>query len=131
MFSPRTALTTATALVAAGLLLAGCSAGASAQTTTQACKALSTDLTSSATQLSAAFSSLQSDPKGAETALAKFGATLKAANAKVTNAKVKDAATATSKAVDSMDSDLKSYIKDSSATAALESSASKVQSTFT
>jgi hypothetical protein len=133
VFSPRTALTAATALAVTGLLLAGCSAGASAsaQTTKQACKVLSTDLTSSASQLASAFSEIQTDPKGAEAALAKFDASLKKAAAKVTNTKVKAAATATSKAVDNMDSDLKAYVKDSTDTAGLQASATKVQTTFT
>jgi len=133
VLSSRLALTAATALAVAGLLLTGCSAGAGASTQTvkQACKVLSTDLASSATDLSSAFSEIQSDPKGAEAALAKFDAALKKSTARVTNVKIKAAAAATSKAVDSMDSDLKDYVKDTSNTTGLEASSSKVQSTFT
>ena len=132
MFSHRTVLTAGTSLAVAVLLLAGCSAGAGGQQTTkQACKVLSSDLTSSSSDLSSAFSNVQSDPAGAEKALAKFDVTLKASTAKVTNVKIKAAATATTKAVDKMDSDLKAYSKDSSDTSDLEASASEVQSTFT
>jgi hypothetical protein len=131
VFSPRSALTTATALAMTGLLLAGCSAAANPQSTTQACEVLANDLSSSASQLTSAFSEIQTDPKAAETALAKFGATLKKSSAKVTNAKIKAAAGATSAALDSMDTDLKTYIKDSTKTAALASSGAKVQNTVT
>jgi hypothetical protein len=132
VFSPRLVLTAATALAATGLLLAGCSAAAapSTQTAKQACSVLSGDLASSATELSTAFSSIQTDPQGAETALAKFDASLKKSTTKVTNSKIKTAAANTSKAIDAMDSDLKSYIKDSSRTAGLQASATQVQNTF-
>ena len=131
MFSHRTVLTTATTIAVAALLLTGCSAGGGAQTTKQACKVLSSDLTSSSSDLTSAFSNLQSDPSGAEKALAKFDVALKASTAKVTNTKIKNAAVATTKAVDKMDSDLKAYVKDSSDTSGLQASATEVQTTFT
>ncbi len=137
MLSPRTVLTGLTTLAVTGLLLAGCSAGAttsdtseSTQTTKQACKVLSGDLASSATELSTAFSAIKTDPNGAEAALAKFDATLKTSTGKVTNAKVKSAASATSKAIDAMDSDLKAYIADSTNTSGLAASSTQVQDTF-
>jgi PBP1b-binding outer membrane lipoprotein LpoB len=132
LFSHRIVLTAATALAATALLLTGCSAGAgSQQSTKQACKVLQTGIESSSTDLSTAFSNIQSDPAGAEKSLAKFDVALKAATAKVTNAKVKSAATKTTTAVDAMDSDLKKYVEDSSETAGLQKSATKVQTTFT
>ena len=127
-----TAIPTAIATLAvAVLLLTGCSAGAGApQTAKQACAVLETDLISSSSGLSSAFSTLQSDPQGAETALAKFSKALTSSADKVTNAQVKAAVTATTKSVDAMDVDLKDYVKDTSHTAKLESSATKVQTTF-
>ncbi len=113
------------------MILTGCTASApAAQTSKQGCKVLEGDLTSSASALTTAFSSLQSDPKGAEQALAKFDTALTASTAKVTNAKVKAAATATVKAIGALDSGLKAYIKDSSNTKALTSAAQDVQTTF-
>jgi hypothetical protein len=135
VLSSRLALTAATALAMTGLLLTGCSAGAgapaSSQSVKQACKVLSTDLKSSATDLSSAFSEIQTNPAGAEAALAKFDSALKKSTAKVTNSTIKSAAAATSKAVDSMDTDLKAYVKDTTDTKNLAASSTKVQTTFT
>jgi len=124
-------LTAIATLAVAVILLTGCSADARApQTARQACKVLETDLISSSSGLSSAFSTLQSDPQGAETALAKFDKALTSSAGKVTNAQVKAAVTATTKSVAAMDVDLMDYIKDTSHTANLESSATKVQTTF-
>lgn len=133
MFVPRTVLTAAAAVAVTGLLLAGCSAGttASTQSTTQACEVLASDLQSNASTLTTAFSNIQTDPKTAEAALAKFGAALKKSTGKVNNVKIKAAATAASNAVSSMDSDLKAYVKDKTDTAGLAASGSKVQTTIT
>ncbi len=125
-------LTTGTVLALTALIFTGCTgSSASSQSTKQACKVLETDLQSAATSLTSAFDQMQSDPEGAETALAKFDTQLKASTAKVTNTKVKTAANATIKAVDSLDSGLKAYITDSSNTTQLESGAKDVQTTFT
>ena len=133
MFVPRTVLTAATAVAVTGLLLAGCSAGpaASSQSTTRACEVLANDLQANASGLTSAFTNIQTDPKAAEVALAKFGAALKKSTAKVTNVKIKAAATAASTAVSSMDSDLKAYITDPTDTTGLSASGVKVQTTIT
>ena len=133
MFVPRTVLTAATAVALTGLLLAGCSTGpaASTQSTTQACEVLANDLQTNASGLTSAFTNIETDPKAAEAALVKFGATLKKSTGKVTNRKVKAAATAASTAIASMDSDLKAYIKDKTDTAGLAASGAKVQTTIT
>ena len=133
MFVPRTALPAATVVAVIGLLLAGCSAGAAAstQSPTQACEVLAGDLETNASGLTSAFSTIETDPKAAEAALAKFGSALKKSTAKVTNVKVKAAATAASQAISSMDTDLKAYIKDKTDTAGLAVSGSKVQTTIT
>jgi hypothetical protein len=129
MTSQRTLLSTAAVLAVAAALLTGCSAGA--QTTAQACKSIESDVSSASTQLSSAFSNIQSDPKAAEVALAKFDTRLKTANKKITNAGIKAKVAATTKALDTMDSDLKAYVVDPSDTTALQSSSEKVQTAFT
>ena len=121
-------MTTVSALALAGLLLTGCSAGA--QTKAQACKSIEGDITSATTDLQTAFSKIQTDPSAAEAGLKKFDSKMKSATAKVSNPTVKSAATATVKALDKMDVDLKAYIKDPSSTTALQASANKVQTTF-
>lgn len=131
MASPHTLVSVAAALAVAGLLLTGCASAGGTQSTAQACKILETDLTSASSDLSTAFSTLQSDPSGAEKGLVTFENALKKSTAKVTNTKVRAKADATVTSITAMDDDLKVYIADTTKTAGLEKSATKVQSTFT
>jgi hypothetical protein len=128
MFASRTRVSAVVTIAMTGLLLSGC-AGA-AQSQKQACGSLDKDLSSAASELSSSFNKVQSDPKGAEKSLAQFDDALKTASAKLSNATIKSATSATITAVDKMDAALKGYITDSSQVSDLETAATGVQKTF-
>ena len=129
MFSSRTLLAAAATVAVTALLLTGC-AGAP-QSTKQACASLNKDLSLAAADLSSAFNKVQSDPKAAEKSLATVESALKSANAKVSNATITTATSATIAAVDKMDVALNAYIKKPTSTSDLEKAAIGVQTAFT
>jgi hypothetical protein len=127
----RTLLSTLGILAVSGLLLVGCSAAA--QSKTQACKILETDVSGAASTLSSAFEKITDDPSAAEKALKTFDVKMTASVAKVTNTAVRAAGDASVTSLNALDADLKKYAADPTNTGvvdALQSDATKVQTAF-